>query len=78
MDGFADSLRHKKDNRDLSGAIFKFATDKQVECSEIPLCGTGSNAVDAVKSEILQGFKSLKSKMSKYFKHIVKLTISKI
>jgi len=42
------------------------------------LCGTASDAVDAVKSEIPQGFKLLKLKMSEYIKNIVELTISKI
>jgi hypothetical protein len=49
------------------------------------LCGTASDAVrrsrlrgDAVKSEIPQGFKLLKLKMSEYIKNIVELTILKI
>ena len=42
------------------------------------LCGTASDAVDAVKLEIPKGFKLLKFKMSEYLKNIVKLTISKI
>ncbi|MBW2639073.1 MAG: D-glycero-beta-D-manno-heptose 1,7-bisphosphate 7-phosphatase [Deltaproteobacteria bacterium] len=42
------------------------------------LCGTASDAVDAVKLEIPQGFKLLKFKMSEYLKNIVKLIISKI
>jgi len=42
------------------------------------LCGTASDAVDAVKLEIPQGFKLLKFKMSEYLKIIVKVTISKI
>jgi len=42
------------------------------------LCGTASDAVDAVKLEILKGFKLLKLKMTEYLKNIIKLTISKI
>jgi hypothetical protein len=42
------------------------------------LCGTASDAVDAVKLGIPCGFKLLKFKMSEYPKPIVKLTISKI
>jgi len=42
------------------------------------LCGTASDAVDAVKLEVLQGFKLLKFKMLEYLKNIVKLTILKI
>jgi hypothetical protein len=37
-----------------------------------------SDAVDAVKLEIPQGFKLLRFKMSKYLKNSIKLTISKI
>jgi len=42
------------------------------------LCGTASDAVDAVKLEIPKGFKFLKLKMAEYLKNIIKLTISKI
>jgi len=42
------------------------------------LCGTASDAVDAVKLEIPQGFKLLKFKMPECLKNIVKLTSSKI
>jgi len=42
------------------------------------LCGTASDAVDAVTLEIPQGFKFLKFKMPEYLKNIAKLTISKI
>ena len=41
-------------------------------------CGTASDAVDAVKWEIPQGFKLLKFKIAEYLKNIFKLTISKI
>jgi len=42
------------------------------------LCGTASDAVDAVKLEIPQGFKLLKFKMAEYLKKFFKLTLSKI
>jgi len=42
------------------------------------LCGTASDAEDAVKLEIPKGFRLLKFKMSEYLKNMVKLTISKI
>jgi hypothetical protein len=42
------------------------------------LCGTASGAVDAVKLEILKGFKLLEFKITEYHKNIIKLTISKI
>jgi len=35
------------------------------------LCGTASDAVNAVKLEIPQGFKLLKFKMADYIKNIV-------
>ena len=59
--------------------IFKFAADtRKMSFRYSRLCGTASDAVDAVKLEIPKGFKLLKFKMSEYFKNIVKLTISKI
>ena len=42
------------------------------------LCGTASDAIDAVKLEIPKGFKLLEFKMSEYLKNIVKVTLSKI
>jgi len=42
------------------------------------LCGTTSDAVDAVKLEIPEGFKLLKFRMAEYLKNIIELTISKI
>jgi len=42
------------------------------------LCGTASDAVDAVKWEIPQGFKLLKFKLIQFLKSIMELTISKI
>jgi len=42
------------------------------------LCGTASDAVDAVKLDIPQGFILLKFEMPEYLKNIIKLTISKI
>ncbi len=41
------------------------------------LCGTVSDAVDAVKLEIPKGAKLLKFKMSEYLKNIVKVTFQK-
>jgi len=42
------------------------------------LCGTASDAIDAVKLESPQGFKLLKFKITEYLKNIVIVTISKI
>jgi len=42
------------------------------------LCGTASDAADAVKLEIPQGFKLLKFEMPEYLNNFVKITISKI
>ncbi len=58
--------------------IFKFATDtRKMSFRYSRLCGTASDAVDAVKLEIPQGFKFLKFRMVEYLKNIHKLTISK-
>jgi len=63
----------------LSRAIFKFAADtRKMLFRYSGLCGTASDAADAVKLEIPQGLKLLKFKMSEYLKNIIKLTISKI
>ncbi|MGD8981525.1 MAG: hypothetical protein PVF42_08030, partial [Desulfobacterales bacterium] len=53
----------------LSRAIFKFAADiRKMLFRYSRLCKTASDAVDAVKLEIPQGFKLLEFKMSEYFK----------
>jgi hypothetical protein len=63
----------------LSLAIFKFAAYTRKRLFRYSrLCGMASDAVDAVKLEIPQGFKLLKFEMSKYLKNFVKITISKI
>ena len=63
--------------------ISKLSVAKSRSAGEgvVSLCylrGTASDAVDAVKLEIPQGFRILKFNMSEYLKIIVKLTISKI
>jgi hypothetical protein len=53
----------------LSLAIFKFTVDtRKMLFRYSRLCGTASDAVGAVKSEIPKGFKLLKFKISKYLK----------
>ena len=79
MNGFYLKCQQGERKENLSWAIFKFAADTRKKLFRYSrLCWTASDAVDAVKLEIQQGFKFLKFRMAEYQKNVIKLTFSKI